>query len=255
MKEIELKNLKEYFINYTEKFKFKNDLEQRNIDLKYEHTFKVCEIVLKIGKSLDFSREELLILETMALLHDLGRFEQYYKYKSFNDKNTVNHAYLAIKIINKDGILNNIKEKNLIRACIALHNKVIIPEFLDKRKKLYLKILRDADKIDILRVVVLNYEGFSNNNVITLGLNNENKVSEHILKKAKNKEAIKYTELKTSNDLKLLQMSWLYDINFKKSLEIIEEKDYINKIYSHIPYNKDVEFVYQNLKHYSKGDY
>ncbi|MBL7226115.1 MAG: HD domain-containing protein [Desulfobacteraceae bacterium] len=45
------------------------------MDLKADHTSRVCEAIVNIGRSLDLSREDLCLAEAAALLHDIGRFE------------------------------------------------------------------------------------------------------------------------------------------------------------------------------------
>ena len=42
------------------------------------------------------------IAEAVALLHDVGRFEQYKRYGTFNDRKSVNHAALGVEIMKKN---------------------------------------------------------------------------------------------------------------------------------------------------------
>ena len=42
---------------------------------------------------------------------------------------------------------------NIAETAIRLHNKLTLPENLDQRTRTFAKVLRDADKCDIFRVV------------------------------------------------------------------------------------------------------
>ena len=52
-------------------------------------------------------------------------------------------------------------KENLILNVVKYHNKLEIPEFLDEDTKKILKVVRDADKIDILMTQCLE-ENFEN---------------------------------------------------------------------------------------------
>ncbi len=42
-------------------------------------------------------------------------------------------------------------------------------------------------------------------------------------------------DLRTLNDFKLLQLSWLYDMNFPVSLQMVHERRYVDKIVNVLP--------------------
>lgn len=79
------------------------------------------------------------------------------RYGTFVDSESVDHAALGISILFEEKLLDQFgdfseKERELIRISIANHNKFRIPEGMDDLTTAYCNILRDADKIDILRV-------------------------------------------------------------------------------------------------------
>ncbi len=48
------------------------------------------------------------------------------------------------------------------------------------------------------------------------------------------------SDLRTLNDFKLLQLTWLYDINFPDSLLMVLERKYIETIAHSLPDNDDI---------------
>ena len=72
------KVFKEYLRDYDEKSK--------DINLKIVHTYGVMERSEYIAKELKLNEEEIQLAKLIALLHDIGRFEQARKYNTFVDK-------------------------------------------------------------------------------------------------------------------------------------------------------------------------
>ncbi|MBN2350648.1 MAG: HD domain-containing protein, partial [Bacteroidales bacterium] len=93
-----LTELQEWFINYVQTFYNRKTEIQQNIVLKKEHTHRVCKEIVAIGQELKLNNDELQLSEIIALLHDVGRFEQYARYRTFMDSKSENHAELGVKI-------------------------------------------------------------------------------------------------------------------------------------------------------------
>jgi hypothetical protein len=243
--------LKSWFNNYVSTYSFSEASDQVNIDLKFEHTYKVIELITTIAEEI-LSEEELYLAKIIALFHDLGRFEQYKHYKTFSDAKSEDHAALAIKIILENDLLAAIPQESsqLILKAISYHNKMNLAEDETDKVLLYSKLIRDADKLDIWRVVINDYNQEDNNKVVGLGLTSTNNISDSICQQIMAEKPVDYKDLKTLNDLKLTQMGWVYDINFKKSLEIIEEREYIDKLFMTLPPSAKARQVYEQIKSY-----
>jgi len=91
-----LPRLKAWFEDYIRQFYSNDPIVQENMDLKAEHSRRVCEAIMDIGVSRDVSREDLCIAEASGLLHDIGRFEQYRRYRTFADYKSEDHAVLGV---------------------------------------------------------------------------------------------------------------------------------------------------------------
>ena len=242
-------NLKQRFNNYVSNFSLNDPQEQQNIDLKYKHSYKVCQQMNKITANI-LNNKESYIAKTIALFHDIGRFQQYHKYKTFADAESEDHAQLGIKVIKNNQLLTAVKAEiqELILKAIQYHNKPYLPKQETDQVLLYTKLIRDADKLDIWRVVIEEYNSETNNPIVGLGLSSDDYISEIVYQKTMNEEVIKYEDLQTLNDFKLLQMGWVYDINFPKSFEIIKKEGYIDKLFAVLPDNKKAKNIYSKIK-------
>jgi hypothetical protein len=56
--------------------------------------------------------------------------------------------------------------------------------------------------------------------------------------------------LTTLNDFKLLQLAWLYDLNFTCSLQMVVERDYIQKLAEMLPRNKEISGAIEIVRTY-----
>jgi hypothetical protein len=236
-----LPGLKSWFEDYTCKFSSDDPLFQENIDLKIGHTRRVCEAILDIGGSLNLSKEDLCMAEASALLHDIGRFEQYRKYSTFSDYRSEDHAVLGVKIIKDNRILDQLDpdKVGIILRIIGYHNRSSLPFGEEERCLFFLKLLRDADKVDIWRVVTDYYQNAGNkrNQTIELDLPDTERISDPVYNALIKGELAQMSDFKTLNDFKLLQIGWIFDVNFRRTFQIIRERGYLEKIRSALPKN------------------
>ena len=110
--------------------------------------------ILAIGLGLD--KENIELAKIIALLHDIGRFEQIKEFNEFSDKN-IEHAEFGVKVLFGEKFLiskfvENRKYDNIINKSIYNHNKFKVEEGLSDIELMHCNIIRDADKIDNFRV-------------------------------------------------------------------------------------------------------
>lgn len=234
-----LPGLKAWFEDYISKFSFDDPIVQKSIDLKTEHTRRVCETILDIGGSLDLSRDDLCTAEAAALLHDIGRFEQYRQYRTFSDSRSEDHAALGVKIIEDNRVLHGLEPAvaEIIVRVVKYHNRAALPDGEEERSLFFLKLLRDADKVDIWRLVTDYYHNDGNNRsqTIELDLPDRPQISDSVCKALMNGQLAHMVDLKTLNDFKLLQIGWIYDVNFPRTFQIVRENGYLEMIRDALP--------------------
>ncbi len=240
----DLKTVKAWFDEYCASCAMPAREDQRNIATKQEHTHRVCLNAVEIAADLGLAAQETLLAETAALCHDIGRFPQYQQYRTFDDAVSVNHAALSVRVLLEHKVLRDLsrREQDLITRAVALHNVFILPDTLDDETLLFARLLRDADKLDILRVVILylGQDADSRAEAVALGLPDLPGYSPSVLSSLSRGEMARKDELKTLNDFKLLQLAWLYDLNFTHSFRMILERDYISSLARTLPENDEI---------------
>ena len=246
----DLEHLKTWFRDYVAGFYTDNSTHNRTIDLKEEHTKRVCENMILLGNALGLSKEEMVLTETMALFHDIGRFKQYAVYGTFKDSNSENHAFLGLRELEAHNVLEvcNNDERKWITKAIANHNVVTIPKKENGKSLFFIRLLRDADKLDIWRVFIDYYDTREKqpNLVVEFGLPDDQFYSSQVLSALSEERFISFQDLRTVNDFKLLLLSWVFDLNFTFSIQVVKDRGYVEKIGAILP---DFQETKQVLKH------
>lgn len=234
---IDIENCKNEFLKYTKGFNLQNE----GIKRKQLHSLRVMEESKKVAEALKLSKEDEKLAELIGLLHDIGRFEQYNRGNTYLNEMLLDHANLGVEVLVKDDYIkkytNNENYISIILTAIKNHNKFKIEEDLNEEELLFAKIIRDADKLDIL------YEGtqiYWNTQREKESVENS-KISVKIEQQFKAERPVKKygNERNDTVDGLLILLSYIYDINFKETLRIINKEDYVNKILNRFEFKDD----------------
>lgn len=250
----ELKFFKKWFSEFVKSFYSTNEEDQKNIFLKEEHTFNVCKNMIEITRELGLNDKDMLVAEVIALFHDIGRFPQYARYKTFRDRKSVNHGFLGAETLLQEKILKDlpVDEQELIVKAVRFHNAFSVPKSERKDIVFFIKLIKDADKLDIWRVFLEYYDAPEEEraSAVGLGLQDTTGYSEEVLSCILRGKMAMLSQIKSLNDFKLMHLSWVYDLNYKPSFRLLSERAFIDKIISHLPKDEGVQKASSVLKEY-----
>ena len=256
MTEKDLRFFHSWFSQYCSSFYTGNEEDHKNLLLKEVHTRHVCENIRCIAKGLSLESTGAMLAEAIALLHDIGRFPQYAEYKTFRDSSSVNHAVLGTAVLSGDGVLGTLSdnEQRMILQAIKFHNVYAIPDIPDNNALLFMKLIRDADKLDIWRVFVeyLALPERERASAAGLGLPDIPEYSEDVLSRVLSRRVASLSSLKTLNDFILMQLSWVYDLNFRTSFILLEERNLLQKLIATLPVTEAIGTLSLSLEEYLK---
>jgi hypothetical protein len=245
---------RKWFEDYTSRVHCPDAEIEKNILLKLRHTSRVCENITKIAGSLGMKGEDLALAQALALFHDVGRFEQLRVFASFNDSITVDHALLGLKVINRSGVLSCLpkRERNIIRKSIWHHNKYQIPVTENADVTLFSRLIRDADKLDILGIVAEHFEirDLHPNQALDFGLTDELGLTEEAVSDILQGKMVRIAALKTLGDMRLMYSSWIFDINFPATLACIKERGYLERLLAGLSLEPEIFQVRDFLQAY-----
>ena len=243
-----LEFLKKWFDAYVRLFNSGDAEWQKCIDIKIEHSLKVREACRVIGQSLNLSEGELNLAEAAGLFHDIGRFEQFLTFRTFSDSASVDHAELGVQVLTRDHVLDHENEtvKRVLLCAVAYHNKLAVPENESETVRLFSCLVRDADKLDIWRVIGLHYTAeHGTGNGVNLGLPDTPGLSPDVVDGLLKYRQVRMTQLKNVNDFKLLQIGWAFDVNFPKTLELMRKRKCLEPIRNSLPDDPGVDEVFK----------
>ena len=163
-----------WFKHYTGSFSQAKLKDQQCIDLKIHHSFRVLGHAIRIAESLGLDSVLTNLTHLAALFHDLGRFPQYARFRTFHDGDSTNHAKLSIDVLRESDVLGDLppEERRLVLAAIFLHNRPSIPGRVSPQLNKMARIVRDADKLDIIAVMISYFSSAqTTKDAITLDLN------------------------------------------------------------------------------------
>ena len=229
----------DWFQSYVAGFYRGTDEDLANIELKRDHSLRVLREAEMLTASLEAASPLAEIIHIAALLHDIGRFSQYRDYRTYNDRESVNHARLGVDVLRQANTLHELSpgHRRLVLGAIFLHNRASLPAKLSPNLSLMVKVLQDADKLDIIPTVLTSLSADApTTRIVTLGLPSDSGCySEAVYKKIAMRQSVDMSEMVWLNDFKLVLLGWLDTINFPASRKAVLERNYIERLMAILP--------------------
>ena len=246
--------------------KYVNDYDAKNpkIALKIAHTYRVAAISEKIitnlieeqsgnydGSAL-LSEADIDTAWVIGMLHDIARFEQVKRYNTFEDAKSVNHAEFGVKLLFEDYLIDRFEiDKSLydvIDVAIRNHNKYRIEDGVPEKNLIFCKVIRDADKIDILRV---NYETpmaeiYNTSEEVLVN----DAISDEVFNAFFEESAINHSLKRTCIDRLIGHISLAYELEYPISYVILKESGYLDKLMAFESNNAETRERLKSIREY-----
>ena len=220
-----------------------------HLHLKWEHSLKVldnAECILSesmpaaSGLPGTFTPELVRAAQLAALYHDVARFEQYVAYGTFRDAESANHGAWGAKILKREPAFLAGESRCVaawVRAAVSMHNRFAIPGGVPEDFRLVTQVVRDADKIDILRVISgYARPGGKRSQVVTWKLADApDKWTPSLYESVMAGQLGVSSQMHYINDFRLLTCSWVYDLNFPASRRLMRQQGYMDNMLACLP--------------------
>lgn len=224
---------KEVFEQYLDGYDREND----KVKLKIIHTYGVVVQSTEIADRMKLSGEERTLAQIIALLHDIGRFEQLKRFDSFLP-DTMDHAAYGVQVLFEEGMIRRFVPEDTwdgtIRTAIARHSDFKLSGITDERTLFHARLIRDADKLDNCRVKLEDdFETFLGAPAEEVSLS---AITPKVREDALAGRSILSSDRVTPMDYWVSYLVYFYDLNYRASLDIVEENDYVRRLIHRIPY-------------------
>ncbi|GFK92597.1 hypothetical protein NNJEOMEG_00422 [Fundidesulfovibrio magnetotacticus] len=228
-----------WFEEYVAGFLTGNPEDDHHLQLKREHSLKVLDEARAITPTLGLDAAAERAAHLAALLHDAGRFPQYRAYKTFRDSQSVDHGLLGARTLRVEGVpdVRDARVRALVRGAVALHNRRALPPFASPELALLARIVRDADKLDIVRIMLDHLRpGGQRSDVVVLHLEEDpERFSPAIVEQIMAGRIGDYSAMRTCNDFVLLLLSWVHDLNFAASRRAFRLRGHADELLGLLP--------------------
>ena len=235
---IDLQRVKLGFKKYISNY---NNQEDPGFNLKVVHISHVAENAMMIARQLGLSDEDINLAGLIGYLHDIGRFDELKTFKRF-DSVANDHALYGVKILFEGGLIKEFIDtdeyNNIIEKAVGNHNKKKIEDGLTERELLHAKIIRDADKLDNFRVkeeetIAAIFPGI----VKTKEEIESSLISDNVYNAIVREECVDIKDRVYPLDYWICVLGFIFDINYKETLSIIKENNYINILIDRFNYS------------------
>ncbi|MCI8949356.1 MAG: HD domain-containing protein [Lachnospiraceae bacterium] len=215
------------------------DRNDDKIHLKITHTYHVLQAADEICRGEGIGKEDHGIALLIALLHDIGRFEQLKQFHSFQDS-LFNHADFGVKVLFEDRMIELFlperRYDEIIKKAIQYHSVYSLGDVkgLTARELLHCQIIRDADKLDNFRVKETeSIETLFDTPRKQVELES---ITPNIMEAVRNRKSILSGHRVTHMDCWVSYLAFVFDLNFKTSFRWILNQDYMNRNIDRIAY-------------------
>jgi hypothetical protein len=230
------------FRDYVDRYRMDGALHPMH-QLKLEHTIRVAADARAISAGLNWPEEEVCLAEAVGLFHDVARFPQFKQYRSFSDTDTVDHGDLGVQTLEKEKLLDGVaaEPRALILHSVQYHNKKDLPSSLTAHEEKHLRLIRDADRLDIFFVC---WDSIKTGHIhdhpeIIMNIDFNGPPTPAVLEQFERGEKIDYRCMKSMADRFILQLSWIHDLSYASTKRLVRERGILDKFIDVMPVKTD----------------
>lgn len=235
----DIEALRERFLAYAEAFATREPGQEAHYRLKIEHSLRVLALAQEIARQERLDTDTAELTAMAALFHDTGRFPQLRQYRTFSDQLSENHARLGVRALLENGLLEGLVpvQRRVILGAVFLHNARSLPERLPEPLSAVTRAVRDADKLDIIPLLLEHLENAPVlDPVVCLGVTRDPvRYSPALLEDLEQGRLASYSQIRYENDLRLLAAGWTYDLNYPASRRIFIRQGLLERLFRTLP--------------------
>lgn len=200
--------------------------------LKRAHTAQVVANARLIAAGEAFDARVARVCEAAALLHDTGRYEQLRRYDTFRDSDSVDHAVFSHDIVVEKGWLDACEPeaRSAILDAVLFHNRRDLPDGLDPLTWTAAQTVRDADKLDIFRVLEHQIEttDWRTDCKAFWNLPTTARPNPAVVDAIRARRPVDYQNIRSLADFVLIQVGWMsYGLAYGTSRRLCAERGHL----------------------------
>lgn len=221
-----LAELARLYDGYVDTFRGADGRLPEMMQLKRTHTAFVVENARLIADGERFSPEAREAALAAALLHDTGRYEQLRRYNTFRDSESVDHAVFSHAIVREKGWTDD----PAVLDAVLWHNRRDLPAQMAPLTALAAHTVRDADKLDIFRVLEdqVAHTDWRADSRAFWNLAVSAPPNPAVVANIERGEAVDYQDIRSLSDFVLIQVGWMVSgLHFATARRLCAERGHL----------------------------
>ena len=141
------------------------------------------------------------------------------------------------------------EDRSAILDGVRYHNRRVVPENLSGKSARFLRLIRDADKLDIFRVMLEAVEGNNFQAILNTlpNVTEERLPSSELLDKALDQTSVSISDIHNLGDFLLLQLLWMHDLNYYPAFQRVDKLDFLNRLLCQLNGDSRVQTIGKKL--------
>jgi hypothetical protein len=193
----------------------------------------------------------------LGLLHDIGRFSQIDEYGTLIDSDSINHGERGYEVIIHELFLKSLSTRHchILLNGIRYHNRKKFHQKVPTETLPFLKLVRDAEKMDRYRIISETVNSNHNRQSFSslFNLTIPNPVNPFIIDEIAKGKAVSRKHIQSPTDLHLVELSWVFDIYYQPTLKRVYESQIIEKIIWTLPKESTIQAASESVLAYLKA--
>jgi len=229
------------FIRYASGFLTGRGETDCGTGLKIEHTLRVLDETEQLADAEEFSQTETRLSRYAALLHDLSRFEQFARFRTFRDAESFDHGDRSAELAAELGFTAPLprKEADAVLSAVRRHNKIALPEAMDALSAAPSRTVRDADKLDIMRIF-LDYLDRPENPAVVFSLRRDAGITPEVMKALRERRSPDHAVMRSVADFAAAKLVWAFDLNSRHARREFLRRGYFERLMAKLPGDREL---------------
>jgi hypothetical protein len=243
----------EWFASYIEGFHEADGTLSAPLEFKRLHSARVAGNAALIAAGLELDAEESALARAAGLLHDVGRFTQFKLYASFKDAGSLDHGLEGRRVLEERAadLFPGRDVRDRLLCAVQYHNRKVenLPSGLPAGHESLLRLVRDADKVDILGELVSSVEtdGFKSLHAMVPDIKLTRDLTPGVLAAAVRGETLAIKDLLTLSDILVMAAGWFNDLNYSPARRLAAERGFLERIRAQLPVSAGLEEFFSSL--------
>jgi hypothetical protein len=252
MTNLQLDSIGDWFKGYVDRYYSADGTLPAPLQLKVEHSEKVALNARQLAEDLGWDSGKINCAEALGILHDVGRFSQYAEFGTFSDRDSINHGERGWEILCQNGLSVSLAagDQKVILDGVRYHNLKTVPESLPPESLAFVRLIRDADKLDIFRVVLeaVHRDGFQELPAMLPQIDLQGPVNPVVVAEILEQQHCSIEHVLSLSDFLLMQLSWVYDLNYEATFQKLLARNILDELEDQLPRQERVEHVIQAVR-------